>query len=198
MNIFYVYMYLRARDSANGKAGTPYYVGKGKGDRAVSRNHLAPPPVDPRCIVYPAKDMAEKDALQAEMLLIHLYGRIDVGTGCLRNRTDGGEGTSGAILSPAHKLILQSFNIGNTYCVGRECSTDTRRKIGDANRGHVHSDEARKKMSDKGVGKVSAFRGRAHSEESRKKMSGARLSDSPSKAALATRRYRDKKRAQCQ
>jgi len=28
--IYYVYFYLRSKDSQNGKAGTPYYIGKDK------------------------------------------------------------------------------------------------------------------------------------------------------------------------
>jgi hypothetical protein len=32
--IYYVYAYLRDKDSATAKAGTPYYIGKGHEDRA--------------------------------------------------------------------------------------------------------------------------------------------------------------------
>lgn len=39
-------------------------------------------------------------------------------------------------------------NMGNTRCVGRVISEETRRKIGDANRGKRRSDEARQKMSE--------------------------------------------------
>lgn len=94
---FYVYLYLRDKDSEHGPAGSPYYVGKGKDRRAYSPNHNARRPRDWNRIVFVAQNLSEKDAFQLEILLIHLHGRIDVGTGCLRNKTDGGDGPVGAL-----------------------------------------------------------------------------------------------------
>jgi len=42
---------------------------------------------------------SEAKAFESEMALIDLFGRKDLGTGCLRNLTDGGEGASGNIPS---------------------------------------------------------------------------------------------------
>ena len=73
---FYVYAWLRAKDSRNGQAGSPYYVGKGKGARAkqkhVSRNWVAP--LEDQIQILSA-NMNEVDAFQLEMFLIYLYGR---------------------------------------------------------------------------------------------------------------------------
>ena len=90
--LFYVYKYLRQDD-------TPYYIGKGKGDRVYKKRKGIRPPKDKSKIQIISESMNEADAFQAEMLFIHLYGRIDLGTGCLRNSTNGGEGTSGHIHS---------------------------------------------------------------------------------------------------
>jgi len=81
MNNFYVYMYLRTNDSKNGKAGTPYYVGKGKGMRAFDKNHRCKPPSDRANIIFVAQNLSEPDAHAEEKHLIAIYGRIDIGTG---------------------------------------------------------------------------------------------------------------------
>lgn len=84
MQEFYTYMWLR-------EDGTPYYVGKGSGKRAyTSQGHIVHSPKEPECIViYPAE--SEADAFETEVTLVWYYGRKDLGTGCLRNLTDGGE-----------------------------------------------------------------------------------------------------------
>ncbi len=73
----------------------PYYVGKGRGNRAYSKQHSVPVPADRANIVIVLSGLSENSAFDEERRLIVLYGRIDNGTGCLQNRTDGGEGTSG-------------------------------------------------------------------------------------------------------
>jgi len=97
MNEFYVYLYLR-------EDGTPYYVGKGKGDRAFSnRRRKTKCPTDKTKIIFHSENLTEEEAFTIEKELIAKYGRKDNGTGILRNLTDGGEGMSGFIFTDEMK-----------------------------------------------------------------------------------------------
>ena len=83
-NNFYVYMYLR-------EDGTPYYVGKGKDKRAWSKHTNVQLPSDKKRIIIHKSNLSEIDALDEEFKLVLKYGRKDIKTGILHNKTNGGE-----------------------------------------------------------------------------------------------------------
>lgn len=121
---FYVYAYLRSKDSTTANAGTPYYIGKGSDDRAYKKGkheHIQPP--NDNLILFLEKNLTELGAFALERRMIRWYGRINNGTGILRNKTDGGEGTSGYKQSHDHiakrckKRIIYSEEIRTYTCV---------------------------------------------------------------------------------
>lgn len=72
---------------------TPYYIGKGKNNR-INEGHNVALPIKERRVMI-AENLSEQDAFNLEIELIAKYGRKDLGTGILRNQTDGGDGASG-------------------------------------------------------------------------------------------------------
>lgn len=85
---YYVYMYLR-------KDGTPYYVGKGCGNRAYKKSNNRREkrliPKDVSQIIIKHNNLTESQAYSLEMDYIAGYGTKYDNTGILRNLTKGGE-----------------------------------------------------------------------------------------------------------
>ncbi len=191
MNSFYVYVY---RDSA----GNPFYVGKGKGKRSRCHLHacrnskrrsyrtmfytklrkMARLKEEP--VIDVLKDnLAEADAFHWERYYIAFWGRRDIGSGCLCNHSDGGEGQTGhqhseetrqkmreAWQRPGHREHQVEINLG------REVSVETRAKIGKSQTGRVHSPESIEKTA-------AAHRGMKRSAETCRRISEA--NSNPSK-----------------
>ena len=175
---FYVYAFLRKDD------GTPYYIGKGQGDRINSPTgrRFKLPPKDQRKILVDG--LTEPEAFEYEVSLISLLGRKDLGTGCLRNLTDGGDGMSGLVHSPK--------TLAKISAASRNRSPKTLAKLSAAGKSRKHSPEtlakisaAKRNPSPETLAKISAaLKGRKHSAEARAKISAAAAAREAAKRAL--------------
>ena len=109
---FYVYLYLR-------EDGTPYYCGKGKGIRAweqhrdIKNNRGVWTPTDLSRILVVHWNLLEIGSFILERKTIRWYGRKDLMTGVLHNKTDGGEGATGLIHSDEQKAKSKATKLKN-------------------------------------------------------------------------------------
>jgi hypothetical protein len=102
---FYVYAYIRKSNL------TPYYIGKGIDKRVLGRHYVSIPK-DLTKIVILEQGLTEIGALAIERRMIKWWGRQDIGTGVLRNKTDGGEGVSGMRHSDKSKHAIRLGQVG--------------------------------------------------------------------------------------
>lgn len=154
---FYVYQWLR-------EDGTPYYIGKGQTNRAYESRRLYKPSNDRIEIVK--ENLTEQEAFDLEIELIAKYGRKDLGTGILRNKTDGGDGATPSLetrqkISDANK----GKNAGKTpWNKGKTGVQQSTRKGG-------HREDLTQEAKESIASKVRAARtGKKMSEETKKKI----------------------------
>lgn len=180
---FYVYIYRTLE-------GVPIYVGKGMKDRFRvhqrwnSNNQLfnylrkrSSKIEEGRYCLVPdiiiAKD--EADAFEMEELLIAMIGRVDIGTGTLFNLTEGGEGTSGTVISEEtrRKMSINAKNYSNKPEVRARRSALQKELQNTPERKKKNSEFHKIYQNIPEVKELNRIRstGRVHSEETKLKMS---------------------------
>ena len=129
--IYYTYAYLR-------EDGTPYYIGRGKGDRAFDVTHRIKVPPKDR-VLFLKRNLTYEEASEHEIYMIAVLGRKDLGTGILRNLTNGGEGRPG----PKPQEEVEKIRKSNT---GKQHTEETKNKLREIKTGvPVHSEEEKEK-----------------------------------------------------
>ena len=120
------------------------------------------------------RNLTEIEAWQHEIYMISVFGRKDIGTGILRNRSNGGEkGAVGWKPSAETKLAMGRAKLGennpmkkervrqkvsqaltgrknpehSARMTGRKASEETRRKMSESRKGRAISEEQKKKLS---------------------------------------------------
>jgi hypothetical protein len=152
---YYTYAFLR-------EDRTPYYIGKGKGNRAYRRRDKGiKPPKDKSKILILKQNLTEEESFRHEVYMIAVFGRKDLGTGILHNRTNGGDGVSGAVVSDETRRKMSEA------LKGKPRSKEIRRKISEAHKGKTHSEKSRRNMSE-------SQKGKTFSEETKRKLSEAK------------------------
>ncbi len=177
--MYYTYAYLR-------EDKTPYYIGKGKGDRLYRKvGKPCATPKDKNKIIHLKTNLTEEEAFNHERYMIFILGRKDLGTGILLNKSDGGEGRSGYIPTEELKRNQSEKMKGENNPLygkkgkdspryGKKHTQETKDKIRKSLQGNVISQKCRQVVSEKNkvnqLGEKNSFYGRKHTEESKRKM----------------------------
>lgn len=155
---YYVYIYLRESDN------TPYYVGKGRGNR-YKKKHRVNIPSNEENIIFVKENLTNEEACSLEKELISLYGRKDLGNGILQNQTDGGDGGDTSKSENYQKWLINEarnkeseYNkrqsqrmkeknpLHNPKVVNKCHSPEIHKKISETNKGKKKSKEHKEKI----------------------------------------------------
>ena|ERR1035437_8510961 len=156
---FYTYTYIR-------EDGSPFYVGKGHGDRAYlshKKQNVSTPKDHSRIKLLYWVD--EDTTFAYEIYLIDFWGRKDIGTGVLHNRTDGGDGPSGAKPSKETRKKQSLAKLGKpSPRKGKHHTPEARMKMSIAKKGIIPWNKGLKSTQ------VGSRSGIPHTEETKAKL----------------------------
>jgi hypothetical protein len=214
---FYIY-YLRRPDKIDifdCSDGQPFYVGKGSNGRYLDHRREAQAllhkpgrkSIKVKIIHKLWKqgldfkedvsfdNLTEQESFEIEIQAIEAYGRINLGTGCLANLTNGGEGVVGAIrsketieklrqshlrenLSPETIEKFKQANTGeNNPNYGKTHAPESIEKNRQAHLGKRHTPESNEKNRQAHLGENNYWFGKKHVPESIEKMRIVKLGE---------------------
>jgi hypothetical protein len=165
--MYYTYAYLR-------EDKTPYYIGKGRNNRIneFHTKYVKLPPKERRIILKYFDN--EYSAYEHEKYMIFVFGRKDLDTGVLINRTEGGDAPPKNNIAGWNKGLKMKF------------SEERNKKISQSLSGKKKSDEHKKKLGEAAKGRIPWNKGKSRFETEEEKINHKREYNKKRSARLRT------------